>query len=167
MGNETQPNQQPTQPSPTIDPIAPSKPSVQSSGENTSGQGSSAVVPEEVKGWSWGGFSLTWIWGIFNGVWLSLLALVVPWPVMNIVLGVKGRELAWQSKRWGSVEQFNDTQRKWTIAGIILGVLGIVIPIILILIVIVAINPAKLIREAEEQQQLQQQGQPSFQFDQE
>lgn len=169
MGNETQPNQQPTQPSPTIDPIAPSKPSVQSSGENTSGQGSSAVVPEEVKGWSWGGFSLTWIWGIFNGVWLSLLALIVPWPVMNVVLGVKGRELAWQSKRWDSVEQFKAAQHKWSIAGIILGVLGLVIPIILILIliVVVAINPAERLREAEQQQQLQQQNQPSLQFNQE
>lgn len=36
------------------DPIARSKSPIQSNGGNTSGQGSSAVVPEEVKGWSWG-----------------------------------------------------------------------------------------------------------------
>ena len=53
------------------DPIAPSKSPIQSSGGNTSGQGSSAVVPEEVKGWSWGGFFLTWIWGI--GIAFGLL----------------------------------------------------------------------------------------------
>lgn len=134
------------------DPIAPSNSPVQSSGGNTSGQGSNAVVPEEVKGWSWGGFFLTWIWGVFNGVWLSLLAFIVPWPVMNVVLGVKGRELAWQSKRWESVEHFNRVQRKWTIAGIVLSVIPIILIPILVLIVIIAINPADRIREAEERQ---------------
>ena len=44
--------------------------------ENTSGQGSSAVVPKEVHGWNWGAFLLNWIWGIGNNVWLALLALI-------------------------------------------------------------------------------------------
>lgn len=44
--------------------------------DNTSGRGEFAVVPEEVKRWSWAGFFLTWIWRIFNGVYISLLALI-------------------------------------------------------------------------------------------
>ncbi len=31
-----------------------------------------------------------------------------------IYLGVKGNELAWQSKRWNSIEHFRGTQRTWT-----------------------------------------------------
>lgn len=166
MENEIQPNQQTTQPGPTTDPIAPPKPSPQpSGGDNTSGQGSGAIVPEEVKGWSWGGFFLTWLWGVFNGVWLSLLALIVPWPVMNVVLGVKGRELAWQSKHWDSVEQFRSTQKKWDIWGVIISLLIIpAIIVILVLTVVVAINPAERLREAEERQ-LQQQNQLEQQDD--
>jgi hypothetical protein len=46
---------------------------------------------------------------------------------MSIYLGVKGRELAWQNKRWESVEHFNSVQRRWSIWGLILivGIAGI------------------------------------------
>lgn len=30
----------------------------------------------------------------------------------------QGRELAWQNKRWESVEHFNEVQRKWSLWGI-------------------------------------------------
>jgi hypothetical protein len=98
------------------------------SAENTSGQGSSAIVPDEVKGWSWAGFGLTWIWGVFNGVLISLLALI-PFPLFGlawaIVLGVKGREWAWRNKKWESVEQFKNAQRPWDIAGIVIFAIGV------------------------------------------
>lgn len=147
MANENQPIPQPTQPAPITDPIAPSKPPVQPSGGNTSGQGSSAVVPEEVKGWSWGGFFLSWIWGTFNGVTISIIALIVPF--MNIVLGIKGREWAWQSKRWDSVEHFNRVQRIWAIAGVILVFISIAVSIIIPIIMFkVLIEPAIKIEDA-------------------
>jgi len=89
--------------------------------DNTSGQGEAATVPEEIKGWSWGAFVLTWIWGVCNGVLISLLCLI---PVFGIVwafvLGAKGNEWAWQNKRWESIEEFKSTQRNWNIAGIVL-----------------------------------------------
>jgi hypothetical protein len=44
--------------------------------ENTSRQGDSSIVPEAVKGWNWGAFALTWIWGICNKVWLALLVFI-------------------------------------------------------------------------------------------
>jgi hypothetical protein len=103
--------------------------------ENTSGQGESAIVPEEVKGWSWAGFGLTWIWGVFNGVLISLLFLI-PFPLFSlawaIVLGVKGREWAWRNKRWDSVEHFKNSQRPWDIAGIVLFAIAVVALIIII-----------------------------------
>jgi hypothetical protein len=98
------------------------------SAENTSGQGSSAIVPEEVKGWSWAGFGLTWIWGVFNGVLISLLVLI-PFPLFGlawaIVLGAKGREWAWRNKKWESVEHFRNSQRPWDIAGIVIFTIGV------------------------------------------
>ena len=94
---------------------------------NTSGQGESAIVPEEVKGWSWAGFGLTWIWGVFNGVLISLLALIPFFAfVWAIVLGIKGREWAWRNKKWNSVEDFKNTQRPWDIAGIVLFAIWVV-----------------------------------------
>ncbi|MEN3929561.1 hypothetical protein WJT86_00630 [Microvirga sp. W0021] len=89
--------------------------------ENTSGTGPYAAVPLGVPGWSWGAFCLSWIWGIFNNVYIALLVFI---PIANIimmfVLGVKGREWAWRNKRWQSVEHFNKVQKKWSIAGLIL-----------------------------------------------
>lgn len=87
---------------------------------NTSGQGPGAAVPAEIQGWNWGAFLLNWIWGIGNSVWIALAAFV---PIVGIVvpfyLGYKGSELAWQSKQWNSVEHFQDVQKKWMRAGLI------------------------------------------------
>ncbi len=103
--------------------------------ENTSGQGSLAQIPKEIKGWNWGAFVLGWLWGSYNltelkekltgkargfaslrskRLWLSLLT-IIPYAglIMCIVLGVKGNKWAWQNKKWDSIEHFKRTQRKW------------------------------------------------------
>lgn len=87
--------------------------------QNTSGQGSAAMVPAEIRGgWNWGGFLLGWIWAVGNGAFLwAVVAFFVPF--FNIVLGFKGNEWAWQSKQWNSVDHFRQTQRTWTKAGVI------------------------------------------------
>ena len=86
---------------------------------NTSGAGKGTAVPKEARGLSWGGFLLNWIWGLFNGTYLALLALI---PLVNIFVAFwllfKGRELAWQNRRWNSVEHFNKVQRNWGLAGL-------------------------------------------------
>jgi hypothetical protein len=88
--------------------------------ENTSGQGSAAPVPPEIERWNWGAFLLHWIWGIGNNTLIALLMFV---PLVNVVmvfiLGAKGSTWAWRNKRWESVEQFKDTQRKWAIWGVV------------------------------------------------
>ncbi|MEJ8857907.1 hypothetical protein WKW79_25285 [Variovorax robiniae] len=97
-------------------------------GENNSGGGSQIVVPEGVKGWSWGALLFNWIWAPFNRTWIGLLALV-PYIgfIVAIYLGVKGRELAWRNKRWDSLEHFNRVQKRWSFWGVllVLGVAGI------------------------------------------
>jgi len=95
--------------------------------ENTSGQGESATVPEGVKGWSWGAFALTWIWGVCNGVLISLLCLIPVFAIVwAFVLGAKGKEWSWRNKKWDSVEHFKSTQRPWDIAGIVIFAISMV-----------------------------------------
>jgi len=89
---------------------------------NTSGQGFlKGDVPEEIKEWNWGAFLLTWVWGIDNKVWWSLLSLI-PFPPVGIaamvILGIRGNEWAWQCKKWDSIEQFRHRQRIWMYWGI-------------------------------------------------
>lgn len=83
---------------------------------NTSGQGKDAVIPEGIKGWSWGAFFWNWIWAVGNKSYIGLLALI-PYVgfVMSIYLGIKGREMAWRNKRWDSVEHFQRVQRRWSL----------------------------------------------------
>jgi len=96
--------------------------------ENTSGQGKLAIVPEEVKGWSWGAFSLNWIWGL-------------AWA---IVLGIKGSEWAWRNKKWDSIEHFESTQRIWNIAGIVVFAMSIVTGIAIAVIIFAVVIPLAL-----------------------
>lgn len=112
--------------------------------QNTSGQGDNAQVPEEIKGWSWGGFLLGWTWGIFNNVWISLLELI---PALGlivwIVLGIYGNEWAWKNKKWDSIESFKNTQKKWALAGVCVLCIVIIIPIIaMITSIATAVNSA-------------------------
>lgn len=97
-------------------------------GENTSGMGKGHPIPDGVQGWSWGAFLLNWIWGLGNSTFIGLLTLI-PYIgfVMAIVLGINGREWAWQNKRWESVEHFNRVQRTWSAWG-----LGVVVAMIVI-----------------------------------
>ena len=88
-------------------------------GENTSGMGANAVIPEGVSGWSWGAFLLNWIWAIGNKTYIGLLAFI---PYLGLIcaiyLGVKGRELAWRNKRWDDLEHFNRVQHRWSAWGV-------------------------------------------------
>ncbi|MFA5867157.1 MAG: hypothetical protein WC891_04220 [Actinomycetota bacterium] len=93
---------------------------------DNSGQGSMSSLPAELEGVNWGAFLMTWIWGIGNRVWLSFLVFVPGgYYVMPWVLLIKGNEWAWKNKRWDSIQEFQEVQRKWAIAGIALTVLGI------------------------------------------
>jgi hypothetical protein len=94
------------------------------------------LIPHEIRGWNWGAFLLTWIWGLAHGVWISLLCFI---PFVNIVmwfvLGAKGNEWAWQKGKWLSIEHFKRTQRNWAWWG-----LGVWVCYIIV-IVVIAIVP--------------------------
>ncbi len=110
--------------------------------ENNSGQGKVDNIPEGVKGWSWGAFLLSWIWALGNRTWIGLLAFV-PYIglIMAIILGIKGRQWAWQNKRWDSLEHFQRVQKKWSFWGVLLvvGFIGLAILGIVAAVVIPAL----------------------------
>lgn len=101
--------------------------------DERSGKKEASIVPEEIKGWNWGAAGLTWIWGLYHGVWISLLIFI---PLVNLVmwviLGIKGNEWAWKARPWESKEKFITSQKKWKPWGIaffiisfLLGILSI------------------------------------------
>ena len=110
----------------------------------TSGLGDLSMLPPELRGWNWGAFLLTWIWGIGHNVWIALVALggLIPYVgwvisiVMAIVLGVRGNEWAWQKKKWDSIEQFRKTQRTWMWWGVGMIVLQLLLVISITVLVI-------------------------------
>ena len=104
--------------------------------ENTSGMGDAAVVPAEIDRWNWGAFILSGIWAIAHGVWIGLLAFV-PFVgfIMAFVLGSKGNEWAWRKKRWASVETFKRSQRNWTLGGVAVLALVVVLSVVSALLV--------------------------------
>ena len=114
---------------------------------NTSRQGKSAVVPKEIRGWNWGGFFFTWIWGIGNRSWLAVIFGIISavfavvadeykadswisltFTVMtSAVIGIQGNQWAWQNKKWSDVTHFKRTQKRWAIAGLILFIIFFVL----------------------------------------
>ena len=103
------------------DNYTPPEASLQMASENNSGQGKVDDLPEGIKGFSWGAFLLSWIWAIGNSTWIGLLALV-PYVgfIVSVYLGFKGREMAWQNKRWDSVEHFQRVQKQWSFWGVLI-----------------------------------------------
>ena len=93
---------------------------------NNSGQ-PGAQVPAELGGWNWGAFLMNWIWAIPHSAWVGLVLSLLLGIVGAIFLGVKGNELAWQNRRWESVQQFKDTQRVWAIWGLVILGVGVVV----------------------------------------
>ena len=105
---------------------------------NNSGQ-PGAQLPPELVGVNVGAFFMNWIWAIAHNYWLGLLCFV---PCvgffMQFYMLFKGNEIAWQNRRWESVEQFKEVQKKWMIWGIALTVAGVVIYGILFMIMAAA-----------------------------
>ncbi len=106
--------------------------------ENTSGRPCApSELPEEARKLSWGAFWFTWIWGLCNGVPLALISLLLP-IVFNFVLLFKGREWAWEGKRWDSEEHFARVQYAWGLWGAILVGIATLMWLLLVLIIVLA-----------------------------
>lgn len=110
---------------PAPEELAPAPPEVT---PNTSGQGAQAVLPAEAKGWSWAGFVPLGAFGFalgqpllgilgLAGLLTGRIGLFYLWPLYALVIGLKGRELAWRQRRFGSVAQYAATLGAWDTVG--------------------------------------------------
>ncbi|MDR1380860.1 MAG: FHA domain-containing protein [Tannerella sp.] len=75
-------------------------------------------LDRELNAWNWGAFFFGWLWGIFNGVYWPLVALIpyVGWAaalIINIVLGIKGNAWAWKGRYWKDFSHFRRVQKSW------------------------------------------------------
>lgn len=86
--------------------------------------GLNGPMPEELKGWNWGAFLLTPFWGLSHNYWIALIFFLsfIPFigfvvgPIgfgLSIYLGVKGNEIAWQKRKFKSIEDFKTVQKIW------------------------------------------------------
>ncbi|HEY5560915.1 MAG TPA: zinc ribbon domain-containing protein [Clostridiaceae bacterium] len=95
-------------------------------------------LSKDYKGWNWGAFLITPIWGGINNVYIAFLWFFPLFTLpMSIILGIKGNKWAWQNRIWDSEEEFVSTQRGITKAsfvfiGLILLIIGIIAFIILV-----------------------------------
>ncbi len=84
-------------------------------------------VPQEIKRWNWGAFSLNIIWGIGNRSYLTLLMLI---PIFNLVwmfiCGAKGNEWAWKNGNYKTVEEFWMVQSTWNRAGFVFFIIWLI-----------------------------------------
>ena len=101
---------------------------------NTSGMGAGYGEPSEASGWTFAGFVPFGIYAFVMGnvMWgvIGLLSLIpyvggIASLVYAIYIGVNGKKLAWQGKRFDSVEQYAQAMKTWNLIGVLLFVLGI------------------------------------------
>jgi hypothetical protein len=86
-----------------------------------------SAMPRELEGFSWAAFLWGGIWALGHRVWIGLLAFVPGFGfIMNIVLGLKGREWAWRAGAVPDVERFKSSQRTWVGVWLALFVLNLV-----------------------------------------
>jgi len=98
--------------------------------DERSGRGKDSIIPPEIKGWNWGAFGLSIIWGIYYGAWIVLWGFLLNLiPIIGILwwvyVGMKGNEWAWRKNKWQSVEQFIASQNKWKPWGIAFFIISI------------------------------------------
>ena len=106
------------------------------------GLGKVSTLPPTATGWNWGAFFFTWIWGLFNGAYVTLWGLllsIVPFGniVWAIVCGVNGSRWAWQGKPWASVEHFRSVQHRWAVAALVVFLVA-VLALVLIAVALLA-----------------------------
>lgn len=78
----------------------------------------------KIREWSWGAFVFTWIWAfVHNLPFWGIMTLILSPLGLNIIptvlLGMRGREYAWKTGRFVSVEKFMQIQKKWDTAALV------------------------------------------------
>ncbi|GGA36875.1 serine/threonine-protein kinase [Okeania sp. KiyG1] len=102
-------------------------------------------VPAEIIDWNWGAFFWPGFWCLTNHVWVGLIAWIdlsgvtfgTGWLITGIILGYKGNEWAWKSRKWKSIAEFKKHQRMWSIISLLLISIAVILGILVILFLFV------------------------------
>lgn len=99
---------------------------------------------QRLKDFNWGAFLLSWIWGVGNKSYITLISLPIglicgfipiigPAIILGLCIwfGIMGNRWAYANKEWENIDSFIAIQKKWAIAGLIAFVLCFIIGIIL------------------------------------
>lgn len=95
---------------------------------------SQAEIDCEIEKWNWGAFFCSWIWAACHRIYWPLAIVVVslvPYLgqvaslVLSVYLGMTGSKKAWNSGKYTNFQAYKSAQRNWTIAGVILFVIGV------------------------------------------
>ena len=82
---------------------------------------------ERLPRWNWAAFSLNVIWGIAHKCYWTLLCCI---PIFGLfwmfVCGFKGNAWAWENGSYDSVEDFENKEFGWSMAGVVMTILIIV-----------------------------------------
>jgi hypothetical protein len=89
--------------------------------------GKNGPFPPELAGWNWGAFFMGWIWALGMSNVISFLLCFFLSGIGNIIIGIKGNEWAWSSRKFDSVEQFRAVQHTWAVWGVVLFIISILI----------------------------------------
>lgn len=96
---------------------------------NTSGMGQGYPVPPEASGWTFAGCVPFGLFAFLNGSTLWGVLGIAGWFVGGILgivyliyIGVQGRDLAWRSRRFNSVQEYQETMRSWNTWGLVIGI---------------------------------------------
>jgi len=120
-------------------------------------------LPAELKGFNWGAFLLTFIWGIKHKAWITLLGIPLIWfqlplgfnwvlyTLLQFYCGFRGNMWAYQVDWWMSPKLFRKTQAMWAIVAISL---NIIVPVILLSLALRFVqksqdNPLDFLRNAQ------------------
>lgn len=90
------------------------------------------TFPANIKSFNWGAFFLGAYWGFWNGAtgyaltcWtLSMISnnkalTIIATPILlalSLYYGIKGNRISWSKKNWSSIENFEKSQERWSIA---------------------------------------------------
>ena len=82
-------------------------------------------LPETINDWNWGAFYFTDNWGVSMKLWDMFedyrKFVIFAWIRRSPFYYVKnGNRLDWESREWDSESQFDEVQKKWNTAGIVL-----------------------------------------------
>jgi hypothetical protein len=114
---------------------------------NTSGMGTTYPAPPFTQGWSFAGFVPFGAFAFTNGssLWGALwwvLGFFGFSIVYSIYVGIKGREMAWQGRRFDSIEQFEGTMKAWNTWGLVCLIVGASLILLYIIFFVVIMGVA-------------------------